>query len=154
LAESEEKKIAQDRQYRTPARQLRRFSAGHIVYELPGARQGFWDGFQVRNLGLAVSRRMAAEFGGDAPSARAASVRDVARALDVRMDRLGQDERRAFENLALVLALIDDLESWTGEEKRRLFEIIRAKAGAREAEYARLMQNHERLRESIRRLGV
>ena len=154
LTENEEKKIARDRQYRTPARQLRRFSAGHIVYELPGTRPGFWDGFQVRNLGLAVSRRMAAEFGGDAALARAASAREVARALGVRPDDLNQDERRAFENLALVLALVDDLKGWTGEEKKSLFEIIRAKAGAREEEYARLMQNHEKLREWVRRLGT
>ena len=154
LTESEEKKIARDRQYRTPARQLRRFSAGHIVYELPGTRTGFWDGFQVRNLGLAVSRRMADEFGGDAALARASSVREVATALDARPESLNQDEQRAFENLALVLALIDDLKGWTGEEKKALFEIIRAKAGAHEAEYARLMQKHERLREGIRRLGT
>ncbi len=154
LTESEEKKIARDRQHRTPARQLHRFSAGHIVYELPGTRQGFWDGFQVRNLGLAVSRRMGDEFDGDAALARASSVREVATALGVRMHSLNQDELRAFENLALVLALIEDLKLWTGEEKKGLFEIIRAKAGAREAEYARLMQNHERLREWIRRLGA
>lgn len=154
LTESEEKKIASDRLYRTSARRLRQFSAGHIVYELPGTRRGFWDGFQVRNLGLAVSRRMADKFDGDAALARAASVREVATALDVRPDSLNQDERRAFENLALVLALIDDLKQWTGEEKKGLFEIILSKAGAREAEYTRLMQNHEKLRDWIRRLGA
>lgn len=153
LGEGEEKKIGADRQYRTSGRLLRRLSAGHIVYELPGSRTGFWDGFQVRNLGLAVSRRMAERFDGDAARARAASVQYVARALEVRPDNLKQDERRAFENLALVLALIDDLDQWTRREKKALVQIIRAKAGASEADYARLMQSHEKLRDWLRRLG-
>jgi hypothetical protein len=153
LGEGEEKKIETDRRYRTSARLLRRLSAGHIVYELPGSRAGFWDGFQVRNLGLAVSRRMAERFDGDAARARSYAVQYVARALYVRPDNLKQDERRAFENLALVLALIDDLDQWTGREKKALVQIIRAKAGASEADYARLMQNHEKLREWLRRLG-
>ena len=154
LTQSEEKKIARDRHYRTSRRRLRQFSAGNIVYELPGTRRGFWDGFQVRNLGLAVSRRMADEFDGDAALARRCSVQEVATALGVRPASLNQDERQSFENLALVLALVEDLRRWTGEEKNSLFEIIRAKAGAREAEYTRLMQRHERLREWIRRLGT
>ena len=153
LAEGEEKKIGADRKYRTSAATLRRLSAGHIVYELPGSRAGFWDGFQVRNLGLAVSRRMAEEFDGSAALARAGSVQAVARSLDVRTENLEQEERRAFENLALVLALIDDLDQWTGGEKKEMVEIIRAKAGASEASYARLMQRQERLRDWLRRLG-
>ena len=153
LAEGEEKKIRADRNYRTSRRTLRRLSTGHIVYELPGSRMGFWDGFQVRNLGLAVSRRMAEAFDGNARLARAGSVRDVARSLDVRTDDLEQDERQAFETLALVLALIDGLDQWTSREKKDLIEIIRAKARGSEADYARLMQNHEKLRDWLRRLG-
>jgi len=153
LAEGEEKKIAADRTHRTSRRTLRRLSTGHIVYELPGSRTGFWDGFQVRNLGLAVSRHMAEAFDGNAQLARAGSVQSVARALDVRTENLNQDESRAFENLALVLALIDDLDQWTGEEKKGLIEIILAKAHGSEADYARLMQSHEKLRDWLRRLG-
>ena len=147
LAEGEEKKIRADRNYRTSQRTLRRLSTGHIVYELPGSRAGFWDGFQVRNLGLAVSRRMAEAFDGNARLARAGSVRDVARALDVRADDLKQDERQAFENLALVLALIDGLDQWTGEEKKNLVEIIRAKA---RGERSRLRAAHAESREAAR----
>ena len=77
----------------------------------------------------------------------------MARSLDVRTDDLEQDERQAFENLALVLALIDGLDQWTSREKKDLIEIIRAKARGSEADYARLMQNHEKLRDWLRRLG-
>ena len=95
---------------------------------------------------------MAEAYDGNAQLARAGWVRAVARALDVRTDDLKQDERRAFENFARALALIDGLDQWAGEEKKNLIEIIRAKAGVREADYARLMQNHEKLRDWLRRL--
>ncbi|HJQ68271.1 MAG TPA: hypothetical protein VKA70_04840 [Blastocatellia bacterium] len=153
LAAAEEKKIASDRAHRTSRRTLGRLSTGHIVYELPGTRVGFWDGFQVRNLGLAVSRRMAEAYDGNAQTARAESVERVARSLGVRAGSLDQGEARAFENLALVLALIEDLDEWSGEEKKRLIEIISAKAGRSEAGYARIMQNHDRLKDWLRRLG-
>jgi hypothetical protein len=153
LAAGEERKIAADRTYRTPRRTLGRLSTGHIVYEIPGTQTGFWDGFQVRNLGLAVSRRMAEAFGGDAQRARAESVSSVARALNVRTESLSREEAWAFENLALVLALIDGLDEWASEDKKGLVEIIRAKARGSEADYAGLMRNHDRLRDWLRRLG-
>jgi hypothetical protein len=66
---------------------------------------------------------------------------------------LNESERRAFADLALVLALIPDLASWTEPEKRRVVETIRAKAGIDESRYARLLQDHARLRAAIIRLG-
>ena len=41
-------------------------------------------GFKLRNIGLAVQRRMAAKFDGDAERFRAESVKKLTRTLDVR----------------------------------------------------------------------
>ena len=38
LVEREEKRIANDPKYKTPARTLRRLSEGHAFYELPGSQ--------------------------------------------------------------------------------------------------------------------
>jgi hypothetical protein len=56
LVESEEKKVEATPGYRTPARTLRRLSAGYLIFDGPGAQPGFWDRFRVRNLGFAVQR--------------------------------------------------------------------------------------------------
>jgi hypothetical protein len=52
-----------------------------------------------------------------------------------------------------VLALIDDLARWTDAEKRKLAQVIRAKATSNDARYARLLQKHERLHAALLKLG-
>ena len=159
LAEREERRIAADprfgkTQYRTPARTLRRLAAGHAFYELPGSERGAWDSFSTRNLGLRVNRRMAREFQGDSGLMRQESARSVARILGVKPSSWSELEQASFENLALVLALIPGLRSWTRKEKDAVVEIIRSKSKADEMVYLHLTQRHERFREALLRLGA
>ncbi len=153
LTLAEEKKIKSRPGYRTSVKTLRRLSSGHVVFEMPGSPGGDWDNFQVRNLALAVQHRMAEEFDSDAARVRAASIKEVARALEIQRDRWRPNELRAFENLALVLALIPDLKNWTAAEKSGLVRIIRAKGGADEWQYVNLLRKHARLRDAILKLG-
>jgi hypothetical protein len=138
----EEQRIAKDSGYRTPAATLRKFAAGYMVYD----EEGSWDRFRVRHLGLAVQRRMAERFGGDAKKMRRAAVAAVERALGIELEP-------AQEAWALVLALIPDLGRWTPEEKRGVARILRAKTGPDESRYLRTMAGHRRLRQEILRLG-
>lgn len=154
LTASEERKMATSPRHRTAPRMLRRLASGHMLLELPNNRPAKqWDKFAVRNLGLAVQRRMATEYDGDAQRIRAASIKRVGRALGADSDRLTKDERHALENLALVLAAIPNLDRWQANEKDLALKIIRAKASADESRYLRLMQQHGPLRESIVRMG-
>jgi hypothetical protein len=153
LMEAQEKRIATDPKYRTASRVLRRLSAGSMVYEAPGSSRGDWDRFSIRNLGLAVQRRMAREFDGDADKIRSVSIHEANRALRMTPRSLSEGERRAFDDLALVLALIPDLSLWSESEKRRVVQIVRAKAGSDESRYAQLLKNHAKLRAAIVNLG-
>ena len=112
-----------------------------------------WDDFAVRNLGLAVQRRMAKDFSGEAPKIRDASVKFVKRALGLRTDRWREAELHGLENLALVLAMIPGVERWSADKKESAAQIIRAKANSNEARYLRLMQRHTKLRAGIIALG-
>jgi len=153
LAAGEEQRISSRRAYRTPLRTLKRLAEAPVIYELPGTSLGDWDNFRVRHLGLRVAERTAGEFDGNGVKMRAASMKRVARALALKPDDLREAEQPAFEGFAPVLALIDDLRRWTDDEKRLLVRIIRAKATSDDARYARLLQQHERLRAAIIRLG-
>ena len=153
LVETEEKKIAARPGYRTPARILRKISTGHIVYEAPWSAPGCWDRFHIRNIGLAVQRRMAKHYHGDADEIGTASTAAVSWLLGLRQQDWSESERRALANHALALALIPDLGRWTVDEKAMLGRIIRAKLGSDELQYVRLLQRHARLREAILRLG-
>jgi hypothetical protein len=168
LAQAEEKKIQANPRYRTPARTLRRLSKAHVVYETPGAERGTpgsgasgraasghgdWDRFSMRNIGLAVQRRMARDFGGDAGSMRAACVAQLARQLRVDAGNLHGAQQHAFSDFALTLSLVPELPRWLPDEKAALREIIAAKPAKTEQRYLRLLQKHHRLRAAILRLG-
>jgi hypothetical protein len=156
LVGREERKIAARADYRTGAATLRRLASGHVIYETPspGARRGEWDRFHVRHLGLAVTRRAAREFGGDADELRAAAVDGVKRALGATRQKLDDETARAFSNFSLVLSLVPGLGRWPREDKRALVRIVRAKAGRDETTYLRLLRRHARLRRAIIALGT
>ena len=153
LSTEEERKIATRTAYRTSAKTLRRMAATHMLFELEPSAHKVWDKFHIRNLGLAVARRMAESFDGDAGKMRRASVSAVEHALGVKSSEWKRLERQALENLALVLALIPNLSLWTKDEKDAVLRIIQAKAGAEESRYLRLLQKHRKLKDEIIRLG-
>jgi hypothetical protein len=157
LTVAEEDKIASRAGYRTPARQLRKLAAGHMLFAMPdsqvNAQHCEWDHFEVRNIGLALQRRMARDFKGDAQEMRAECTAFVDRVLNLKIKTWTSAERCALENLTLVLATIPGIERWNTEEKQRAAMIVRAKAGGDEAVYLRLMQRHSLLREELIRIG-
>jgi hypothetical protein len=133
---------------------LRSLANGHMLLEVPPApHRSSWDRFRIRNVGLAVQRRMASRFDGDAIRMRRSSVEWAARALGIRVKDWKETERRAFEDFAVVLTLIPDLARWTDDEKNDVARIIRAKAGADESRYVRLLQRHSRLRDAVVKIG-
>lgn len=155
LVAAEERKIEARPDYRTSPRTLRRLAAGHVIYEAGDApTPGEWDRFHVRRIGLAVARRTAREFGGDAQKIRAASLAAVTRALGIQQEKFNDEELRALSNFALPLALIPDLARWTSDERRDLVRVLRAKAGPDEKTYLRLLRRHARLRRAIIALGT
>lgn len=153
IVNAEERKIAARASYRTSARKLREMSEGHMLFELSPDRDGRWDGFQIRNIGLAVAREMALRFRGDALKMRRAAFNSVSRDLGVNNSGWSEDERSAFENMALVLSLIPELSRWSADEKEAVVDVIRAKAGTEESKYLRLLQNLRRLRDEVVKLG-
>ena len=159
LVQSEEKKIAADPRYRTPARTLKRLAAGHVFYELPGSEVGAWDTFSTRNIGLRVNRRMAQEFGGDAVRMRQHARQKLERSLGLKSDAVGKPswtllEKAAFDNLALLLTRTPEVRSWTRKEKDDLVQIIRAKAKPDEMLYLHLTQRRVRFRKLLLASGA
>ena len=153
LAASEERKIAADRAHRTSATILRRLAEGHVVLELPGSEPGAWDGFAMRNIGFAIQRRMAQQFGGDASRIREAMQRQVAKALGVTARRWPALEQKAFADLALLWGMIPNLSRFPESEKRLLLQMIRAKASGSEGQYLALQRRAQNLRAGVLRLG-
>jgi hypothetical protein len=153
LTEGEERKIVGRKSYRTSERTLRSLAGGSMIFQLNDTQAGDWDSFQVRNIGLAVQRRMATRFGGDASKMREATIKLVGRSLGMSMASLSKTQLGVFSDFSVVLSLIPGLDDWKNAEKENLLRIIQAKANAQESRYLKLMQRHERLRAEIIRLG-
>ena len=124
-----------------------------MIFQLNEAEVGDWDSFQVRNIGLAVQRRMATRFGGDASKMRKTAENLVASALGVSSASWNKTQLGVFSDFSVVLSLISDLDKWSQVEKQGVVHIIKAKAGLDEGKYLKLMQRHKRLRAEIIRLG-
>jgi hypothetical protein len=153
LTLAEERKMSRRPKYRTSKGLLRRLASGPMIFELDGSSVGDWDRFQLRGIGLAVQRRMATRFNGNAQRIRAASLKNVAQNLGIRLQDWSEVELSALSDFAVVLELIPDLNRWGSTELQAVVEVIRAKAGADEAEYLKLMQRHPRLRREMIELG-
>ena len=157
LVLNEEEKIASRPGYRTSAATLRKIAAGPMIMELDqspvNSTAGDWDQFAVRNIGLAVARRMGAKFSGDAEKFQAESVKSLNRILVRTRNDWNERELSALADFAVTLSLAEDLARWTEEEKEALVKVIRARASAEERSYLRAMQRHPRLRSALIRLG-
>lgn len=153
LLDREERRIAADPAYRSSPATLERLVTHNLLWEAPGSPREDWDHFHIRNLGLAVNRRMAREFGGNPARLRRSAAKRVSKALELEPSSLSAPERRAFQEFALVLDLVPDLARWTRGELRDVAAIVRAKAGRHEGAYLQKMQRHPRLRDALIRLG-
>ena len=153
LAQTEEKKVQANARYRTSAATLRRLSKANVVYELPEAQAGAWDRFSMRNIGLAVQKRMGRDFDGDAEAVRKAAVAKLVRIIKMDPQKLKPQAQTAFADFATVLSLVPDLSRWPSVDKDALRDVIVAKAGRIEVPYLRLLRKHDRLRGAILKLG-
>jgi len=153
LVLKEEKKIAARPGYRTSARTLRKLAAKSMIYEQDKNNSGDWDRFQVRNLGLAVQRRMAAKYGGNAERFRSAAIKELTSALGLRTEKTLTAKLPVLSDFAVTLSLIEDFGDWSAAEKGALARLIYAKATSNESRYLKLMQKHSRLRAAMIRLG-
>ena len=153
LAQTEEKKIQANPKYRTSAATLRRLSKANVVYELPEAERGAWDRFSMRNIGLAVQKKIARDFDGDSQVMQKAAVARLARIIKVDPKKFKEQEQVALSEFATMLSLVPDLDRWSSDDKAALRHIVAAKSARTEQRYQQLLQKHARLRTTILRLG-
>ncbi|HEX3320031.1 MAG TPA: hypothetical protein VHR84_04980 [Terriglobales bacterium] len=153
LARREEQKIAADRTHRTSLPTLRKLAEGHVAYELPGAARGAWDHFRMRNIGLALAKKMGTEYGGDPQKMLKFARKKLSQFLRFSPDRLTPEERLAWDNFSFAFSLHRSPQTWQPVEKSAMARIIRAKARIPDADYVRLLRAHTKLRAVLLEVG-
>ncbi len=149
---AEEQKIANNRRHRTSARTLRKLASGHMLFDLRGGKSNEWDNFEVRNIGLAVQRRMARDFGGDAEKIRTHASQTLKKIFGLRPPQ-NETRARLVNDLLLAASTATNLATWSPSERKAAAEIFLAKAAPDEAQYLHKMQKHALLRASLIKLG-
>lgn len=158
LAEREAAAIAARRSYRTSARVLRRLARSALALDVRSA-QGGAPGADaapapdLARLGLALTKWVHREFGGDRIAALRWARRRVSRALDLDLDAWSDAERAGFDRLAPLVAMVPGLDRWLPAERAALGRVLRLKGGRRERDYAVGLGRLERLRAALNRLA-
>lgn len=151
LAAREAARMRRNSKYRCDLKTLRQLASCDMHLTLTSARAG--DLFEERwietssmlaghalNAAGGASRRESAQHVADA----------VARDIGLRSSRnWSANERRAFNSLAPIVAAAVPA-SWPAESRRSMRELLRAKGGASEARYARLLCGHDKFLKSLK----
>jgi len=154
VLDTERAKIAADPAYRSPVPVLKRLAADEVFLPLPGGHAAPEQRLRATEVSALVARAIARDFGGDRIRAARDSAERVGEALGAtHRAAWSPAERRAFERMSLVAALIADLPAWSPAERRALVAVMRAKGGGTEMRYARLLDGHRRLRRSLEALA-
>ena len=150
----ERAKIAADSSYRSPIPTLKRLAAAEVFLTLPGGHAAPERRLRATDVSALVARYVARAFGGDRARATRDSAERVARALGAPgRAAWPAAERRAFERMSLVAALIPDLAAWSPADRRALLAVMRAKGSGSERDYARRLDAHRRLRQILETLA-
>lgn len=151
LAQREAKKMRRNKAHRSDARTLRRLASCDMHLTLPGARAS--DLFVERWLetsSMLATKSLAATGCPSRAEAADRLAEYVANDLGLRsLSRWTPDERLGFSRLAPIVAATNPA-AWPADAKRSMRKLLRAKGGPSEADYARLLCEHDYFLSALR----
>jgi hypothetical protein len=139
---------------RSGAAMLQKLSAAYVFLHTAKPRRDVLGLVSLGNVGLHVSRYLAAHAGAERERGMRASVREAARLLGVRsMDTWTPAERLAWERWSPLVLCLPGMERWSPADRRAMVAVVRAKGGRRESDFVNLFDGHRRLRSAILELA-
>ncbi len=154
LAEQERARIIADRSYRSPLKILKKLARSDMFFHLDAGKMDDYRELSVARIGYAVTAFIAREFAGNRRLAERASVRRVARVLQIAdWKQWSADEIAGFHRMAPLLACLPGVERWNARDRKQLARIVRAKGSRRERDYALLASRHRRFRDAVEKLA-
>ncbi|MBT8078552.1 MAG: hypothetical protein KJO31_08230 [Gammaproteobacteria bacterium] len=159
LASREFARMRDNRKYRCDLRTLTRLVCCDMHLVLPGARPGeLFEERWIETSSMLATEAIGAVGGTTRIDAAGKVAESVAKDIGLRsMVGWSKEERSGFLRVAPLVAAARPA-SWSAAEKRAMRELVRAKGGPIEAQYARLLGQHQRflreLRASCRRAEI
>lgn len=139
--------------HRSSIATLERLAVANLYYHIGRTRDDVIGLLPLATAGLAIARLVAERCGSDRERAARELGAGAARLLGVGSQRgWSAGERLAWSRWCPLVHVLPGLERWGAADRRALVEVIRAKGGRRESEFALRFDRHRRLREAVRRL--
>jgi hypothetical protein len=151
LAAREWKKTRQDKSYRSSIRTLRHLSSCDMHLVLPGARASdLFEERWIETSSLLATRQIALVGGRTRAESTQRVVAKVSKDLGMRsVASWSPDQRRGFENIAPIVAASNPAE-WPSDAKRSMRKLLREKGGPSEANFAKLLSEHDHFLSELR----
>lgn len=154
LAEEEAARLAREPSARSSRRMLRRLARSNVILNLDRSRSETPRSISLTAVGLAVTRMVEDRFAGDRQRAERVCSRELAGILGIAgLGRWPEEERAAFRRLSPLGVLLPGLREWSAADRGALARILRSKGSAQEADYARRVMRHVRLRSALESFG-
>ena len=155
LVAAEAARLAANPHERSSSRMLHRLAAEYVFLHASRPRRDVLGQVALGNVGLRISRLLAARAGAERERAVSACARDAAGLLGVRsFSAWSPGECLAWERWSPLILALGDVERWPAEDRRALVRVVRAKGGRRESDFVRLFDRHRRLRRAVLRLAA
>lgn len=154
LARQEARRVARDRNYRTPPVTLRELGEYEMYFYLGTRRDDVLSIFPLHRVARRVSAMLAQRFGADRDRGVVTCVSEASALLGAApAARLQRDERRAWEMWAPYALVLPGVHDWNGRDRKALAAVISAKGGRCELDYLRRFDAHPRLRQALEELA-
>ncbi len=148
--EAELSRMRRDPRHRSGRRTLERLVHAYVFLSLGRARSDVLGVLPLGNLGLAATDLLARRFGSDRDLAEATLADELSTWAGVRgWRRWPRFEQDAWRHWSPVLAALPGLDRWPRPDRRAVVEVVRAKGGPRESDFARRFDAHRRLRRAL-----
>ncbi|MDH3276060.1 MAG: hypothetical protein OEM99_16145 [Gammaproteobacteria bacterium] len=149
LANTELRK-AQKQGYRSSKNTLRRLANYPLYFSLARKRQDILPMVCTDSISLGVLDYVSQRFGSQREEGTRRCSRELAAALGVdSVSDWTADEQLMWHRLSPVIMAVADVKKWPKADRDALADVIRAKGGVHEKDYAKLFDAHKRLRRAV-----
>ena len=154
LMHRELRRMRKNPRYRSSISNLARLARVNVYYQRGKQREDVIGELPLAAVGLKITRYLARRFGADRHRAERICAHEAAKRLGMSsLADLGPGERLAWRRWSPLLLILPGIEHWSLPERKGLVDVVRAKGGQRESDFAVKFDSHRRLRSAVRKLA-
>lgn len=142
-------KVRKNKNYRTPHKQLKHYTAGNLEWKISDKSFPDFDSGKVSTI---VSNAINQKFDCDRRLAISFCLEKMKKQLPAAsLKRETAYQQQVLVNWSLLLFVLGDIEKWTAFQKRMLVNLIKLKQTGKERDYVLQLQKHNQLWKSLKK---